>query len=37
MIILKKKKTIIIDGDEVRKYINYDLKYNLEDREKTQR
>ena len=30
----KRKKTIIIDGDEVRKYINYDLKYNLEDREK---
>ena len=25
----KNKKVIIIDGDEIRKYITYDLKYNL--------
>lgn len=30
----KNKKVIIIDGDEIRKYITYDLKYNLKDREK---
>ena len=30
----KNKKIIIIDGDEIRKYITYDLKYNLKDREK---
>lgn len=28
----KKNKTIIIDGDEFRKYISYDLKYTLKDR-----
>lgn len=30
----KGKKTIIIDGDEIRKYITNDLNYNLKDREK---
>ena len=33
--ILKKKiKVITIDGDEVRKFINYDLGYNIKDRKK---
>ena len=30
----KKNKTIIVDGDEFRKYISYDLKYTLKDRKK---
>lgn len=29
---LKKKKSIIIDGDEVRKYVSSDLGYTLKDR-----
>lgn len=29
---LKYKKKIIVDGDEVRKYITYDLKYTEKDR-----
>ena len=29
-----KKKIITIDGDEVRKYITYRLKYNISDRKK---
>ena len=28
----KKKKSFIIDGDEVRKYLSYDLGYNILDR-----
>ena len=30
----KNRKAIVIDGDEIRKYITYDLKYSLKDREK---
>ena len=33
-LIKKRKKTILIDGDEVRKYITYNLKYSKKDREK---
>ena len=33
-LISKKKKVIHIDGDEIRKYINYKLKYSKKDREK---
>ena len=33
-ILSKKKKVIHIDGDEVRKYINYNLKYTKKDRKK---
>ena len=33
-ILKKKKKVIHIDGDEVRKYINYNLGYSLDDRKK---
>ena len=32
--IIKIKKIITIDGDEVRKYITYRLKYNISDRKK---
>ncbi len=32
--IKNKNKTILIDGDEVRKYITYDLKHSLKDRKK---
>ncbi len=32
--IKNKNKTILIDGDEVRKYITYDLKHSLKDRRK---
>lgn len=31
---LKEKKKIIVDGDIVRKYITYNLKYSKEDRKK---
>tara|TARA_B110001450_G_C17349086_1_gene370754 strand:+ start:46 stop:531 length:486 start_codon:yes stop_codon:yes gene_type:complete len=31
---IKKKKSICIDGDEVRKYITHDLNYSLSDRKK---
>ena len=34
LVISKKKKVIHIDGDEVRKYLNYKLKYSKKDREK---
>ncbi len=30
----KNKKAIVVDGDEIRKYITSDLKYSLKDREK---
>ena len=30
----KRKKVISIDGDEIRKYITYDLKYSIKDRRK---
>ena len=30
----KKKKVFIIDGDDVRKYITYNLGYSLNDRQK---
>tara|TARA_Y100000741_G_C17998188_1_gene454940 strand:- start:156 stop:641 length:486 start_codon:yes stop_codon:yes gene_type:complete len=30
----KRKKVICIDGDEIRKYITYDLKYSIKDRRK---
>ena len=33
-LISKKKKVIHIDGDEVRKYLSYELKYSKKDREK---
>ena len=33
-LIKKRKKTILIDGDEVRRYITYNLKYSKKDREK---
>lgn len=32
--LLKKKKIIKIDGDEIRKYINYNLDYSIKDRKK---
>jgi len=31
---IKNKKKILIDGDDVRKYINYNLKYSKKDRKK---
>ena len=30
----KKKKIIWIDGDDIRKYITYDLRYSIKDRKK---
>ena len=33
-LVISKKKVIHIDGDEVRKYLNYKLKYSKKDREK---
>ena len=30
----KKHKTFVIDGDEIRKYLTYDLSYNQKDRKK---
>lgn len=33
-ILHKQKKCFLVDGDEVRKYLNYDLKHNLLDRKR---